>query len=131
MKSQEVTGYHGKRIVHTLEAIDFDYLKDEFTATDTSLGIDLVSISNPLLSIHIGQYSVKYDNDISARRMFIALERVDITIYLLTNTGSTDWFKPFIPNTTEQLKELIEEFKFKGLGNVKDADIKEFLNKTV
>lgn len=116
------------RTRYELEAKDFDYL-EEFTAVDGSLGIDLTSKSNPLLSIHIGRYGVKYDNDVSARGNFIAVERVDVyDLRLLDSLGNEPHdYKSYIPTTTESLYELIQEFKFIGLGNTKAEDIKRFL----
>lgn len=113
-----------------LEASDFGYLSKEFTAKDGSIGIDLVSIKNPLLSIHIGKFGIKYDNDISARGGFVAVERVDINKNLLYHIGETVHnFQAYIPNTSDQLSELVDEFKYKGLGNVMPEHILEYLSK--
>jgi len=107
-----------------LEASDFDYLSNEFKVTKGSIGIDLVSLKNDKLSIHIGINGVKFDRDVSKLRMSIATERVDIR--LLENVEVS---KKYIPRTSEQLSELIDEFKYKGIRNVSNEDILKFLSK--
>ena len=114
---------------YELEACDFDYVSNEFITTQDSLGISLQSISNPKLSIHLGKYDIKYDNDISARRMFIATERVCVKMYgVCYHIGSDpNWFKKYIPTTTEQLYKLICEYRYEPMDSVTEENIINFL----
>lgn len=117
-----------QRFDYHLEESDFDYLKDEFVAVKDSLGFTLTSIKKPKLSIHIGAYDIKYDNDIAERRMMIAVERVTLPISLLVSYHCQSLeYLSLIPKTTENLYKLINEFKYNGIGNVKKEEIIDFL----
>lgn len=115
----------------TLELSDFDYLKDEFTIKEGSLGFDLTSKKNPKLSIHIGSYDIKYDRDISDLGMFLAKERISVAQHhVLSSVGEKPHdYKSLLPRTSDELEQLIHEFKYYGLGNVKIEDVTKFLNK--
>jgi len=133
MKTSEHRFFNGTTCTkYELEPCDFDYLSNEFIATQDSIGISLQSISNPKLSIHLVSYvsEIKYDNDISSRRMMIATERVCVRIFPLVYSLGDDpnWFKKYIPTTTEQLTYLIEEFKYRSLGSVTEEEIVKFLS---
>ena len=111
-----------------LSVEDFDYLAKEFKISKSLNGFDLESIANPKLSIHINSYSIKYDRDISERRMMIATERVDISNSILYSIGNEPHnFKQFIPTTTNQLAELVDEFKYRPMGDVTKEEIINFL----
>jgi len=66
---------------------DFNYLSTEFKISTSLNGFDLQSIKDPKLSIHISQFGIKYDRDISERKMMIATERVDVYIKILYSIG--------------------------------------------
>jgi hypothetical protein len=114
---------------YELEACDFDYVSNEFIATQDNLGISLQSISNPKLSLHLRSYGIMYDNDISARRMMIATERVSVRVFPLLYFLGDDpnWFKKYIPTTTEQLYKLICEYRYEPMDSVKEENIINFL----
>jgi hypothetical protein len=113
---------------YELEPSDYDYLKEEFRVVKDSLGISLTARKNRKLSIHIGRYDIKYDNDISERRMFVATERVTLPISILNSYHEkSDDYQLLIPNTENKLISLIDEFKYRGFGNIKKEEIIEFL----
>jgi len=117
-------------IKYELEAIDFGYLSNEFDVKDGLIGIDLISKTNPKLSIHIGQYDIKYDRDISELRMTIATQRViakECLLYNINDKHNTNWFKAYIPKTTKQLSNLIDEFKYRSFGDTTNEEIINFL----
>lgn len=120
---------------YELELIDFNYLSNEFIATQDNLGFHLQSKSNPKLSISLNSYisEIKYDNDISSRRMMIAVERVCVRVFPLGYClgGDPNWIKKYIPTTTEQLNKLIDEFKYRPMGSVKEEDIINFLSNSL
>jgi hypothetical protein len=131
MKTSEHRYFNGTTCTkYELEPKDFDYIANEFIATQDSLGISLQSISNPKLSILLRDFGIMYDNDISERRMMIATERVSVRIFpLLYSLGNDpNWFKKYIPTTTEQLYELISEYRYKPMDSVKEEDIVNFLS---
>lgn len=117
---------------YELELCDFDYLATEYIATQDNLGFKLQSKSNPKLSISLNSYvsEIKYDNDISSRGMMIAVDRVCVRVFPLLYClgGDPNWIKKYIPTTTEQLNKLIEEFKYRPMGSVKEEDIITFLS---
>jgi hypothetical protein len=121
--------FQGKEVTeYTLEPKDFDYIANEFNAVKDSLGINLISKKDPKLSISLGKFGVFYDRDISSRRMMIATERVDVrVISILSRVDDENWYLKYIPNTTEQLVELIDEFKYNSIGTVTEDDIVTFL----
>jgi len=120
--------YHSGTFNYELEPSDFNYLTDEFRVIKDSLGISLTSRTNKKLSIHIGDYGIKYDNDISERRMMIATERVEIRETLLISYHKESYeYMYLIPKTTLILINLINEFKYRGFGNVKKEEIIDFL----
>lgn len=134
MKTIEDKDRESARFINTLELSDFDYLSDEFSAVADSLGFELTSKKDSMLSISIGQYGIKYDRDISARRMFIAVERVDINArvlesYAYRHNNDKDSYKQYLPMTSDLLSELVEEFKFSGLGNVSLDEVINFIKK--
>lgn len=113
-----------------LDINDFNYLSKEFKVIKSLNGFDLESIKNPKLSIHISDYCIKYDRDISERKMMIATERVDVMIGILSSVGKTPHsFKQYIPKTTHELETLIDEFKYCKLGETIDKNILNFLQK--
>lgn len=133
MKVSEHTYFNGTTCnKYELELKDFDYLSNEFIATQDSIGFTLRSISNPKLCIHLGSYvsEIKYDNDVSSRGMMIATERVCVSIFpLVYHLGNNpNWFKKYIPTTTEQLKALIEEFKYQPMKSVDEENVVNFLS---
>ncbi len=113
---------------YKLEVSDFKHLEKEFTIDEDILGINLTSKINKRLSIHIGQYEIKYDQDVSFLRMMIATHRVYNRVSLLETFGDNppDYMQ-YIPRTTEKLITLIDEFKYKGMNNVTPEEIVEFL----
>lgn len=132
MKTSEHRYFNGTtEDKYELELCDFDYLSNEFIATQDSIGFTLRSISKPKLCIHLGLYvsEIKYDNDISARRMMIATERVCVRVFpLCYHIGSDpNWFKKYIPTTTEQLYKLICEYRYEPMGSVTEENIINFL----
>ena len=133
MKISEHKYFNGTIVSkYELELCDFDYLANEFIATQDKLGFHLQSKSNPKLSISLNSYinEIKYDNDISSRGMMIAVERVCVKVFPLGYClgGDPNWIKKYIPTTTEQLNKLIEEFKYQPNGSVKEEDIINFLS---
>ena len=131
MLEKNITTFHGEEVTeYTLEPKDFDYIANEFNAVKDSLGINLISKKDPKLSILLRKYGIFYDRDISSRKMMIATERVDVrVISLLSRVDAENWYQKYIPNTTEQLAELIEEFKYKSIGTVSEDDVVNFLQK--
>jgi hypothetical protein len=131
MLEKNIITFQGKHSTeYTLEAKDFDYLANEFNVVEDSLGINLISKKDSKLSILLRKLGIFYDRDVSGRRVMIATERVDLrVISLLSRVDAENWYQKYIPNTTEQLAELIDEFKFKSLGTVTEDDIVNFLQK--
>ena len=113
---------------NTLELEDFNYLSNEFTIKKDSLGFVLTSIKDENLSISINKFGIKYDRDISARRMMLATERIDIPKNILYDLGTdVNYFKQYLPTTSDSLGNLINEFKFNGIGNTKINDVINFI----
>jgi hypothetical protein len=131
MKIECENGYHGEIKRAILELSDLDYLKDEFIVVKGSLGFDLTSKTNNKLSIHIGSYDIKYDQDISHLKMMVAIHRVYNPICILKSSYGSEIidFEKHLPKTSNQLQELIDEFKYRGFGNVRTEQIIEFLTK--
>jgi hypothetical protein len=131
MLQKNIRTFHGKEVIeYTLEPKDFDYIANEFNAVKDSLGINLISKKDPKLSILLRKYGIYYDRDISGRRMMIATERVDVRVMsLLSKIDAENWYQKYIPNTTEQLAELVDEFKYKPMGTVSEDDVVNFLQK--
>jgi hypothetical protein len=131
MKTEKHTFFNGTvETKFTLELSDFDYLKDEFSIVQGSIGFDLTSIKDDKLSIHIGSYEIKYDRDVSSRGLMIATERVYGNIRLFESIGNDPHdIKSYLPKTSDELAKLVDEFKYRGLGNTKIEEIKNFLQK--
>ena len=127
MKIVTYQTFSGDGFSYELELSDLDYLKDEFIIISSLTGFDLESRDNPKLSIHIGTYEIKYDKDISNLGLMIATERVYCKQNLLKCYSKEINFKEFLPQTSEQLKRLVDEFKYIGLNGVKSDEIKSFL----
>lgn len=108
---------------------DFDFLSNDFRIADSSDGFDLTSVIDDKLSIHINSYSIKYDRDVSARKMPIATERVEIKTRILYSIGEHPHdIEHLFPKTTKELAALIDEFMYKPMGSVDAEDVINFLN---
>ena len=130
MRTEEYKYFGSVGTKYLLELSDFDYLKKEFIITKDNLGFDLVSKKDKKLSISIGQYETKFDRDISHLKLMIARERVYLPIRLLESVGNEPHeFKNALPTTSDELFELIQEFKHKPLGVTKPEEILNFLKK--
>lgn len=130
MKTEIISNFNGAESTkYILEPSDFDYLNNEFKVYKDNLGINLVSIEDERLSIHIGKYEIKFDRDASGRRMSIATERVITRLLLLESVGEKPHeYKSFIPTTSNQLEKVIDEFKYKSMGEAKPYDLLIVLN---
>ncbi len=131
MLERNLRTFQGKEVIeYTLEPKDFDYIANEFNVVKDSLGINLISKKDPKLSILLRKFGIFYDRNISSRKMMIAIERVDVRIIsILSRVDAENWYQIYIPKTTEQLAELIDEFKFESIGTVSEDDVVNFLQK--
>ena len=129
MIEKNIRTFQGEHTIeYTLEPKDFDYLSNEFNVFEDSLGINLISKKNPKLAILLRKHGIFYDRDVSSRGTMIATERIDIrVISILSRIGVQNWYQKYIPNTTDQLEKLIDEFKFKPFGTIKEENIVEYL----
>ena len=120
----------GSCLKYELEIKDFSYLKDEFDIEQGNLGFTLISKKDNKFSISIGKFDIKYDYDISHLRLsMIAKYRISIRENLLytLEKNKKDYWKSFIPKTTEQLKDLIDNFKYRKMFDTQKEEILDFL----
>ena len=120
----------GSCLKYELEINDFSYLKKEFNIEQGNLGFTLTSKKDNNFSISIGKFDIKYDYNVSHLRLsMIAVYRISVIenlLYTLEENNKYYW-KLFIPNTTEQLKELIDNFKYRKMFDIQKEEVLDFL----
>ena len=113
MKVQRVSYFANKEgtNIYELELSDFTPLFPIYKVTKSLNGFDLISLEDDKLSIHIGQYDIKYDKNISHLKMMIATHRVEIRKSILITSDHSNDFMNYIPKSHVQLYKLVEEIK--------------------
>lgn len=124
MKRERIEYYSvSDDINNILHSSDFNYLSDEFNIVEDNLGIELISKKDPNLIIYIRDIHILY-----SRNSELDFEFVFVRSHILFKIGKVDWYKKYIPTTTEQLANLIDEFKYEARGTVTEDTILNFLS---